>query len=136
MNAVCLIVAGVVRATLPGPDFTLAWTHSVEKTRWEEAYRVSGDRLTLVEAQVEGSGAGMEAPAGAQLRNGRWIWQPRSTHAELRLTRSGFTPDYTLCAGSRCADLDAWLGSAANADLVSVRACASSASAGGKEIRR
>ena len=136
MIAVCLIVAGVVRATLPGPDFTLAWTHSVAKTRWQESYNVSGDRLTLVQAQVEGNGAGMEAPEGAQLLHGRWVWQPRSTHAELRLTRSRFTEDYTLCADGRCADLGDWLGPAGNADLVNVRACESPASAGGKEIRR
>ena len=27
---------------VPGPEFTLAWQHSVEKVRWEERYRVDG----------------------------------------------------------------------------------------------
>lgn len=142
MSAICLIVAGVVRATLPGPEFTLAWTHSVEKTRWEETYRIAGDRLTLVEASVEGSGAGMESPPGARLRDGHWVWQPQSTHAELRLTRSTFTRDYTFCADGRCADLGDWVGTTAEAEVdnevVSVRGCANEppASAGSKQIGR
>ena len=123
MNAICLIVAGVVRATLPGPEFTLAWTHSVEKTRWEETYRIDGDRLMLVTARVEGSGAGMEPPPSAQLRDGRWTWRPQSAHPELRLTESTFTRDYTLCANGRCTDLGERIGATAEGEVVSVRAC-------------
>jgi len=63
VSGVCLIVAGVVAAALPTEEFTLAWTHSVEKTRWEETYRVDGDRLALIEARIQGMGAGMEPPA-------------------------------------------------------------------------
>ncbi len=123
MIAVCLVVAGVVRATLPGPEFTLAWQHSVEKTRWEESYRLEGSRLTLVEASVPGNGAGMEPPPGSNLRDGRWAWQPRSTHAELRLTRSTHARDYVLCAGSRCAALGDWTHATGDDDVVTVRPC-------------
>jgi len=140
LNVICLVVAGVVRATLPGPDFTLAWDHSVAKTRWEERYRLDGDSLTLVEARVEGSGAGMESPPGAQLRDGRWVWQPQSMHAELRLTRSTFTPDYTLCAAGRCANLGDWVGATAEVgvdnEVVTARGCDGPASTGGEQIRR
>jgi hypothetical protein len=136
VNVICLIVAGVVRATLPGPEFTLAWTHSVEKTRWEETYRLAGDGLLLVEARVEGSGAGMEAPPGAQFRDGRWSWQPQTTHAELRLTRSTFTRDYTLCANGSCADLGDRVGATAEGDVVSVRSCEGASSTGGEQVRR
>ena len=129
-NAICLIVAGVVRATLPGPEFTLAWTHSVEKTRWEETYRIDSDQLVLVEARVEGSGAGMEPPPGARLRDGRWTWQPQSAHPELRLTESTFTQDYTLCASGRCADLGDRVGATAEGEIVTVRACAAGTSVG------
>jgi hypothetical protein len=132
--AVCLIVAGVVRATLPGPDFTLAWEHSVEKTQWDESYRVEDGRLTLVEARVRGNGAGMEPPPGALLRDGTWSWQPRSTHAELRLTRSKFARDYVLCSADRCAGLGDWTGGTADGDVVSVRPC--EPSAGGQQIGR
>ena len=130
LNALCLIVAGVVRATLPGPEFTLAWTHSVEKTRWEETYRIDGDRLMLVTARVEGSGAGMEPPSGAQLRDGRWTWQPQSVHPELRLTESTFTRDYTLCTGGRSADLGERIGATAEGEVVTVRVCEAGSIAG------
>jgi hypothetical protein len=136
LSVICLIVAGVVRATLPGPEFTLAWTHSVEKTRWDESYRLAGDQLLLVEARVQGSGAGMEPPPDAWLRDGRWVWRPQSTHAELRLTRSTFTRDYTLCAEGRCADLGDRVGTTAEGEIVSVRACDGTASARGKQIGR
>ena len=33
VDAICLLVAGVVRATLPAPEFTLAWDHSVAEDR-------------------------------------------------------------------------------------------------------
>jgi len=142
VSAICLIVAGVVRAALQSPEFTLAWEHSVAKTRWEERYRLDGDSLTLVEARVEGSGAGMESPPGARFRDGNWVWQPQSAHAELRLTRSTFTRDYTLCAEGRCADLGNWVGATAEVgvddEVVSVRPCASRtpSSAGGKQVGR
>ncbi len=123
MSAICLIVAGVVRATMPGPEFTLAWDHSVEKIRWEEHYLVSGDHLVLVEARVQGSGAGMEPPPDAELRGGYWTWRPNSTYAELRLTRSTFTRDYVLCASDRCAGLGDRVGATAEGDVVSVRPC-------------
>src|SRR5438105_5050565 len=62
VSAVCLIVAGMVKAVLATEEFTISWTHSVEKTRWEETYRVDGDRLALIAARIQGVGAGMEAP--------------------------------------------------------------------------
>lgn len=69
-HAVCLIVAGALRAMVPADDFSLGWQHSVRKTRWEERYRVEDQTLLLFEARVQGSGAGMEAGNGAVLRNG------------------------------------------------------------------
>jgi hypothetical protein len=123
VNGVCLLVAGALRATMPGPDFTVAWIHSVEKTRWEERYVIAGDVLLLVDASVLGNGAGMEPPAGATLRDGRWTWHPRSAHAELRLTRSTFVQDYTICAADRCAGLGDRIGPTPDGEVVTVRAC-------------
>ncbi|MEP7183751.1 MAG: DUF1850 domain-containing protein [Betaproteobacteria bacterium] len=124
MNAVCLVVAGIVRATLPGDEFTLAWDHSVQKTRWEERYRVDGDRLRLVEARVEGTGAGMEPPPSAVLRNGAWTWQPGTLLPELRLALSPYTTDYTLCWQDRCRTLGDLVAPAAADTTVVVRPCA------------
>jgi hypothetical protein len=124
MNAVCLIVAGVIRATLPTTDFTLAWRHSIEKTRWEERYRVEGDRLALLEARVEGSGAGMEPAPGAHFADGRWSWRPnRAPLAELKLAHSSYAPDYELCWNGRCSRLDALLGSSAAETVAELKAC-------------
>jgi hypothetical protein len=125
MVAVCLLVAGVVRATLATDEFTLAWQHSVEKTSWEEHYRIDGDRLALTEARVQGLGAGMEAPPGAELQAGWWRWQPkREPLAELRLTFSRFAPDYRLCWNRRCEELARAISMRpGDGEAVSVRAC-------------
>jgi len=123
-GALCLAIAGVVRATLPGYELTLAWTHSVEKTRWEERYISDGVSLTLVEARVQGLGAGMEPRPGAVLREGWWQWAPMLSLPELRLTYSTFTFDYTLCAQARCQSLRTLLGDAPEQGaLVEVRPC-------------
>lgn len=126
MSAVCLIVAGVVAATLPTGQFTLAWTHSVAKTRWEETYRVdSSERLALVEARIQGLGAGMEPPAGARLANGWWTWRPSvAPLPALELSRSPYTADYDVCFGSRCAELGTLIGSThTQAEVVTVKPC-------------
>ena len=129
LDPLCLLVAGVVRATLPAPEFTLAWRHSVEKTRWEEHYRVQGDELLLAEARVEGTGAGMEPPPEAVFRGGWWTWQPRRTVADLMLARSSATSDYVLCWRDRCSDLGAIIGSAPDNSPVTIAACASTTAA-------
>ena len=106
MELICLFVAGALRAALPTSELTLAWTHSVEKTRWEEGYRVDGQRLRLVVARIEGSGAGMDPPPDAVLRDGYWTWHPDAApFTELRLTLSSYVADYELCWRGRCATL-------------------------------
>ncbi|NUB17164.1 DUF1850 domain-containing protein, partial [Azospirillum brasilense] len=76
--ALCLsALGGAVLAVLPGPAFTLSWTHSVEKTEWREEWRIENGRLALTEARVKGSGAGVESPAGAPLAQGGGGWGPR-----------------------------------------------------------
>jgi hypothetical protein len=122
VDAICLVVAGIVRATLPAPEFTLGWVHSVERIRWEERYRVDADGLRLVEARIQGSGAGMEAPAEAVLDNGWWTWRPSAAVAELVLARSTYAGDYTLCWRERCSELSALVGSA-DGDVVVIRRC-------------
>ncbi|MEP6943227.1 MAG: DUF1850 domain-containing protein [Betaproteobacteria bacterium] len=123
--AVCLVAAGLVRATLPSSEFTVTWMHSIEKTRWEERYVVAGSSLSLVEARVQALGAGMEPPDGAELRDGWWRWRPRTTPlTDLRLTYSTFTQDYTICAAQRCASLRELVGVPLDqGDVVSLKAC-------------
>ena len=112
MNAVCIAVAGAIQAVITTTSFTLAWTHSIEKVRWEETYTMSGDRLELREARIKGSGAGMEPPPNAILENGWWKYRPAIPRMEvLRLANSNFTDDYTLCWGTECRRLADLIGS-------------------------
>lgn len=102
---------------VPGTQFTLAWTHSIEKVRWEEDYAVlpapapgAASVLQATAARVQGSAAGMEPPPGARLRGGWYHYRPaQTTHTELTLTRSEFTADYELCPQGACQPLGHWL---------------------------
>ncbi|HMV06309.1 MAG TPA: DUF1850 domain-containing protein, partial [Accumulibacter sp.] len=46
------LTAGALSALLAADAFTLAWTHSIEHVRWEEDWRVVGDRLSSARDQV------------------------------------------------------------------------------------
>lgn len=119
--AVCLATA-VAAVSLAANAFTLAWTHSIEKVRWEEDWRVEGAELVLDAVRVRGHGAGMEPAPEAVLRDGVWEWHPRTAHALLRLTRSGFTPDYEWCTATTCVPLATLL--PADGGVTEVHACA------------
>lgn len=104
----CVWAGTALLATLPITDFTLAWTHSIEKIRWEEDWRATPGGLEIVEARIRGTGAGMEPPEGAELRNGVWHYRPgMSPRTELEMTRSRFADDYQLCFDGRCRPLAA-----------------------------
>ncbi|MFB2595383.1 DUF1850 domain-containing protein [Paracoccus sp. p4-l81] len=105
----CLLV-GALMVMLDGPDFSLRWTHSVERSAWREDWRVEGDHLRLVRAAVKGSGAGMESGEGAILRDGWYEWAPTPPPVpELILAASGATGGgWQLCAGpGACRELGA-----------------------------
>ncbi|MGN6388349.1 MAG: DUF1850 domain-containing protein [Burkholderiaceae bacterium] len=102
MSALCLAAAGLA-VTLPLQTFTLAWTHSIEKIRWEEDYKIVGNTLVLTEARIRGSGAGMDPPDGAVFKDGVWHYKPALPPLpRLHLARSPFTVDYTLCWNGTC----------------------------------
>lgn len=108
----CLGVAfASVLAVIPAERVTLAWEHSVEKIRWEEDYVARAGRLELMEARVKGSGAGMEPPPGAVLRDGWWHYKPTVDALEkLTLTRSTYAGDYQFCWAGVCRTLTELLG--------------------------
>jgi hypothetical protein len=135
VTGVCLFVAGALVASLPDPAFTLVWTHSVQQTRWVERYRVEGSALRLVDAEVEGSGAGMEPPADAVLRDGRWHWRADRLLAELVLVRSAYARDYEVCTASGCRALGALAGPASDDRAVAFRPCAARAPRGRRRQR-
>jgi hypothetical protein len=101
--------------------FTLAWTHTVEKIRWEEDWRVAPAGLHMVEARVKGTGAGMEPPADAKLHDVWWRYQPQvPTLPRLVLARSDIGEDWELCQNGECMAVGALLGrNAATVTLVS-----------------
>jgi hypothetical protein len=87
--------------------FTLAWTHSVEKTRWEEDWTLRPSGLTLDEARIEGSGAGMEPPADATFDGRFWHYHPHlPPQSRIVLARSGATVgDWDICFDGTCHDV-------------------------------
>lgn len=108
-----LVATQAAPVFVPVQHFTLAWTHSIEKTRWEEDYAVlpvSPPRLLARAARIKGSGAGMEPPDGARLSRGWYEYLPTDRlPAELLLSRSPFVPDYELCTAGVCRPLGHWL---------------------------
>ena len=123
MPGLCL-TAGIIAATLPLQAFTLAWTHSIEKIRWEEDYRIVGRRLVLTEARIKGGGAGMEPPVDAILSNGVWRYVPPLAPLEtLRLSHSPYTAGYELCDGGHCRQLAEILTGIADTQRIVVAPC-------------
>lgn len=103
--SLCIAMGGKV-AVLAVSAFTLSWTHSVEKTVWTEQWALLPEGLVVTEARVEGSGAGMEPPAGAVFDGAGWTYRPKSGPQErVLLADSGTTAPWTLCTASGCMTL-------------------------------
>jgi hypothetical protein len=109
VTALCIAGADAL-VRIAGLAFTLSWTHTVQKTRWEEDWRVAPDRLVLVEARVQGSGAGMEPPPEAVLRDGFYRWRPGTAVPELLLRQDPGAGAWSLCAADGCATIRDRLG--------------------------
>ncbi len=123
---VCL-AAGALAATLASDSFTLAWTHSIEKIAWEEDWRVEAGALRVLAARVRGSGAGMEIPDSAILRDGVWHYRPQVAPQErLLLAHSPYAVAYRLCANGKCQPLDAALPGLPAQATVQLSPCAGS----------
>lgn len=102
----CILAGGLLAARLEVTDFTLEWRHSIEKILWREAWRVEDTGLRLIRAEVRGSGAGMDPPAGAQRTAEGWSYIPElPPQRRLNLARSGLVEDYRLCLQGECRPL-------------------------------
>lgn len=124
---ICIAAAGKTMA-IAASAFTLAWTHSVEKTRWEEHWIAGPQGLTVTEGRIEGSGAGMEPPDNARLEDGAYVYSlQRPPIPELVLAASGGTVSgWHFCAeDTGCIDL----GEAAS-EPIRIRWCKAPASDG------
>ncbi len=100
------ILAGGKLATLAVAAFSLSWTHSVEKITWSEQWRVTPAGLVVVEARVEGSGAGMDPPDGSVFDGSGWVYHPHlPPQPKLLLADSGAAGAWHLCTKEGCRDL-------------------------------
>lgn len=124
MSGLCL-AAGAITAVLNLQQFTLAWTHSIEKVRWEEDWRITDGRLEIVEARIRGTGAGMEPPEGARLANGVWHYRPALPPLEsVTLAHSPYAMPYELCTDKHCQPLAGHLPGIAPTESIALTACA------------
>lgn len=105
------VATTAVALTIAAEAFTLAWTHSVEKTEWRERWRVQAGALALDEARVRGSGAGMDPPEGSVLQDGWWVYRADLAVPALHLAVSSATVGgWRLCTDAGgCIDLEARL---------------------------
>ncbi len=117
--SVCLYAGGKA-ITVAASLFTLSWTHSVEKVRWEEDWRLTPHGLQIVEARVRGTGAGMEIPEGAVLKDGAWSYRPAvKPQAQVVLAQSGATVGgWRICGENACRDFGQQAGA-----VVTLKAC-------------
>ena len=121
--SLCLTSVGVVK-TLALAAFTLVWTHSIEKTDWQEDWRVTPAGLELVQARVKGSGAGMEPPPEARLVDGWFQWRPkRAAMPEVVLANSGAAGEWRLCWGGNCRTLSEIFGHPVGVNTTTMSAC-------------
>jgi hypothetical protein len=120
MSIICLAGGGVVVKLAAA--ITLSWTHSVEKVKWEEDWRVHPAGIYIVESRVKGSGAGMDPPPGSKLKNGVYSYRPHLAPVkEVVLRRSGATADWNICQSGACKPMSDYL--PASADPVTLSLC-------------
>lgn len=120
--SVCLAAAGITKM-LQVAAFTLAWTHSVEKMAWSEDFVVTEHGLQVVQARVEGSGAGIDPPPGARLVDGAYRWKPdRAPLPEIILANSGAAGEWRICTDA-CRTLADIFGVAVSAPVTRVTPC-------------
>lgn len=122
MSALCL-AAGLLLAPL-GEAVTLRWTHSVQRILWEEDYRAQDGALRLTSARVQGTGAGMEPPPDAVLRDGAWHYTPALPPLpEVQLRHSPYVQPYIICASGQCRPPTAWLPGLPADAVLTLRPC-------------
>jgi len=103
-SSLCIaVLLGTAVHTLPTDRITLSWMHTVEKTQWEEGYRIADGALTIEEARVKTSGAGMDPPRDATWSSGWWRYKPSIGFLEeVILANSEFALGYTICWANFC----------------------------------
>jgi hypothetical protein len=106
----CLLAAGAL-VRLGTAALTLAWTHSIEKVRWEEDYRLTPAGIVVTQDRIQGTGAGMEPPADATFDGTWWRYTPHlPPQPKVILRRSSTTVgDWQLCIAGACEPIGEYL---------------------------
>ena len=119
----CLLAAGAT-VRLGTVALTLAWTHSIEKTRWEEDYRATEAGIVVTQDRIQGTGAGMEPPPDAVFDGQWWRYDPHTPPMpQVILRRSGMTvSDWQVCINGACRTMGSYLPDPA-ADPVTLTTC-------------
>ena len=116
--SLCLATAGVVKS-LAVASFMLTWTHPVEKTEWQEDWRITPQGLEIVEARVKGSNVG--TPPDARLADGWFRWTPKlPVLPEVALGNSG---ERRLCTDGKCQELSAIFGRPVGVGVTTMSVC-------------
>ncbi len=120
MSLICLSGAGVTVKLAAA--LTLVWTHSVQKSSWEEDWRATPAGLVITEMRIQGSGAGMEPPPDAVRVGDHYVSHPAmGPLAQATLRRSGATADWRVCLDGGCRPMSEIL--PADADPVVLFVC-------------
>lgn len=117
----CLLAGGAT-VRLGAAALTMAWMHSVQKTRWEEDWKIQAGHMVLAESRIEAMGAGMEPGPGARFDGHWWRWKPQVAPLDsMVLRRSGATADWSVCIRGKCREMSAYVGP--TADPVTLKTC-------------
>lgn len=119
----CLLAAGAL-IHLHTAVLTLAWTHSIEKIRWEEDYRATLAGIVVTQDRIQGTGAGMEPPPDAKFDGTWWRYTPKLPPLpKVVLRRSGMTVgDWQVCIKGACRSMGSYLPDK-KADPVTLKIC-------------
>jgi len=91
--------------------FTLAWTHSIEKTDWQEDWRITPQGLELVQARIKGFGAGMSRRRTRAWSMAGFQWQPKRRRCRKSSSAFRRAGEWRLCIGGNCRTLSEILAS-------------------------
>jgi len=109
--ALLCVAAGSFSVAIYAPRFTLSWEHAVERVEWSETWRVHTKTMRLIEARIKGSGAGMEPPRNAVLKDGWFVYLPKiQPQTRMVMPDSADTKPTRLCLpGDKCRPIRAFL---------------------------
>ncbi|PSQ57432.1 MAG: DUF1850 domain-containing protein [Halobacteriales archaeon SW_9_67_25] len=87
-----------------GTTVALEYTHSVEKSRVYDGYTIRGEKLEMTRMEFESYGWGLPADANVTREDGRLVYDPDGSLAELSVA-PGEIAGHRLHVGDRTYDL-------------------------------